>query len=122
MITETKSMMRLFPKPPSCNRRVGGRDHKGLVPELDNQALYPFNQRSDNPGGWQQEEDKDQQGQEDPCQHIPVSHPAFYHRKEGVQGDGNDGTPDHGFEEGEDDPDAPGDEQEKDSDPEDVVD
>jgi hypothetical protein len=39
-----------------------------------------------------------------------------------VQGDGNDGTPDHGLEEGEDDPDAPGNEQEKDNDPKDGVD
>ena len=39
-----------------------------------------------------------------------------------MQGDGNDRAPDHGFEEGEDDPDAPGNEQEKDNDPEDGVD
>jgi hypothetical protein len=39
-----------------------------------------------------------------------------------VQDGGNDGTPDHGLEEGEDDPDAPGDEHEEDNDPEDGVD
>jgi hypothetical protein len=39
-----------------------------------------------------------------------------------VQDDGNGGTPDHGFEEGEDDPDAPGDDPEKHNDPEDGVD
>jgi hypothetical protein len=84
--------------------------------------LHPFNQRFDDPGAWQQQDDKDQQGQQDPCQRIPVSHPAFYPRKKGVQGHGNDGAPDHRLEEGEDDPDAPGDEQEKDNDPEDGVD
>jgi hypothetical protein len=66
--------------------------------------------------------DKDQQGQQDSCQRIPVPHPAFCRSKEGVQGDGNDAAPDHRFEEREDDPDAPGDKKEKDNDPEDGVD
>lgn len=50
------------------------------------------------------------------------NHRAFYNRKEGVQDDGNDGTPDHGLEEGEDDPDAPDNEQENNHDPKDGVD
>jgi hypothetical protein len=39
-----------------------------------------------------------------------------------MKGDGNDGAPEYGLDKGEDDPDAPGDEQEKDNDPEDGVD
>jgi hypothetical protein len=89
---------------------------------LRGQALHPFNHRFDNQRGWQQEHDKYQQSHHDRCQHIPVSQPPSYHRKEGVQDDGKDGTPDHGLEEGEDDPEAPGDEQKKHSDPEDGVD
>jgi hypothetical protein len=89
---------------------------------LGGQALHPFNHRFDKQGGWQQEDDKYQQGHHDRCQHISVPHPPFYHCKERVQNDGKDGTPDHCIDEGEDDPDAPGDEQEKHNDPEDGVD
>jgi hypothetical protein len=45
---------------PSCNRRGGGRDHEGLVLELGDQAFYPLNHRFDQPGGWQQQYDKEQ--------------------------------------------------------------
>jgi hypothetical protein len=75
----------------------------------------------DKQGGWQQEDDEHQQGHQDRCQHISVPHPPFYRRKEGVHRDGNDGTPDHGLEEGKNDPDAPDDEQKKDNNPDDDI-